>query len=273
MGRRRQSNLDVMASLPWPVGVVTGLVLYWLIRHGVGLYFRNSASVVLNGLGEQLGSGALAPLAWVALLACWAAALVSFLKGRQRRHLLDSRQELESVSSIGWKEFEMLVGESFRRQGYSVEETGLGGADGGIDLVLRKDGRKTLVQCKQWRRQRVDVATVREMWGLAAHHGADGVKVVCSGTYTPDAARFSEGKPIELIAGEQLLRMIRAVQSSEGQSRQNMRIEPAIAPAVPTAAEGCPRCGKSMVSRTNRSTGSAFLGCSGYPACKGTRAA
>jgi restriction system protein len=58
------------------------------------------------------------------------------------------------------------VGEAFRRQGYTVEETSLGGADGGIDLILRKDGRRTLVQCKQWKRQRVGVNIVREMAGL-----------------------------------------------------------------------------------------------------------
>lgn len=275
MGRRRQGNLYVMASLPWPVGIVIGLALYWIIRHGVGLYFQNSGSDLLVGLGEQLGSGVLAPLAWVAMLACWAAALVSSLKGRQRSLLLDSRDELESISSIGWKQFEMLAGEAFRRQGYSVEETGLGGADGGIDLVLRKDGRRTLVQCKQWRRRQVDVATIREMWGLAAHHGADAVKIVCSDSYTPDAARFAHGKPIELIGGEEFLRMIKAVQTTATGpgAGATERVQPTVAPPTAAAPEGCPRCGKAMVRRNNRSTSSAFLGCSGYPACRGTRAA
>ena len=48
-----------------------------------------------------------------------------------------------------WREFEMLVGEAFRLQGYQVVETGGGGADGGVDLVLRKDRETFLVQCKQ----------------------------------------------------------------------------------------------------------------------------
>lgn len=33
----------------------------------------------------------------------------------------------------------------------------------------------------------------------------------------------------------------------------------------------CPRCGKELVERTNRTTGEKFLGCTSYPACKGTR--
>lgn len=33
----------------------------------------------------------------------------------------------------------------------------------------------------------------------------------------------------------------------------------------------CPRCGKKMILRTNRSSGEKFWGCSGYPECKATR--
>jgi hypothetical protein len=33
----------------------------------------------------------------------------------------------------------------------------------------------------------------------------------------------------------------------------------------------CPRCGSTMVTRHNRETGEAFLGCPRFPACRGTR--
>lgn len=33
----------------------------------------------------------------------------------------------------------------------------------------------------------------------------------------------------------------------------------------------CPRCSSSMVQRTNRDSGEAFLGCSRFPSCRGTR--
>ena len=33
----------------------------------------------------------------------------------------------------------------------------------------------------------------------------------------------------------------------------------------------CPRCGSGMVERQNRQTGSHFLGCRGFPNCRGTR--
>lgn len=42
---------------------------------------------------------------------------------------------MDSLREMNWHQFEQLAGEAFRRQGYAVEETGLGGADGGIDLI------------------------------------------------------------------------------------------------------------------------------------------
>jgi restriction system protein len=145
---------------------------------------------------------------------CWIAALFSFLGARHRRRLLDTRTTLESIAAGGWRQFEFLVGEAFRRLGYSVEVAGLGSAEGGIKLVLRKDGHRTLVQRKQSKRQQVGVSVVREMYGLLAHHQANAVKIVCIGSHTQDAAWFPQRKPIELIDGEMLLEMIRATQSS-----------------------------------------------------------
>jgi restriction system protein len=37
------------------------------------------------------------------------------------------------------------------------------GADGGVDLVLRKDGEKFFVQCKQWKKGSVGVKPIREL--------------------------------------------------------------------------------------------------------------
>jgi restriction system protein len=71
-----------------------------------------------------------------------------------------------TVSQLSWKEFELLVGEAFRQRGYAVVETG-DGADGGIDLVLTKNGDRCLVQCKHWKSgARVSVMVLRELLGV-----------------------------------------------------------------------------------------------------------
>lgn len=181
MGRRKQQNgFEALTALPWPVGLAAGIIAYFAVRHGIGWWLSQHGGMLSQGIAQQSAS-LFAPLAWMLLGLCWLAALCSYLGTCQRRRFLETRTTLESLAAGGWRQFEQLVGEAFRRQGYNVEETGLGGPDGGIDLILRKDGRRTLVQCKQWKRQQVGVSVAREMYGLLAHHQAHAVKIVCVG--------------------------------------------------------------------------------------------
>lgn len=270
MGRGRRNLIYVLADLPWPAGLLVGALGYFALAHGLPLWFARK-----GGLLAQALAGASSPfllLAWVFLGMCALASLVSFLKARRTRQLLDTRTGLESIAALGWHDFERLVGEAYRRRGYAVEETGLGGADGGIDLILRRDGRRILVQCKQWRRERVPVNVVREMYGLLAHHRADEVRIAALGGFTPDAARFAQDKPIELIDGPALLEIIQDVRAEGSKAYDpRHRREPRLLPeSVSSGIPSCPRCGMSMVQRRNRRNGNKFWGCISFPACKGT---
>ncbi|TYT26597.1 restriction endonuclease [Luteimonas viscosa] len=279
MGRGRQGLLDHLVALPWPVGLAAGVLGFGSIRYGIPAWLSGQGGPLTQGLAQ---SDALQVPAWIFLALCTMAAGASFLGSHRKRRLLDAQTGLESIAALGWRDFERLVGEAFRRQGYVVEESGLGGADGGIDLVLRKDGQRTLVQCKQWRRRQVRVNVVREMHGLLAHHGAHAVRIAALGGFTRDAARFAQGKPIELIDGDTLLAMIRSVQAGPRDTQVaapavpppvHARVEPVLqAPSVPgPVTPDCPRCGVAMVKRTNRFTAATFWGCASFPACRGTR--
>ena len=214
MGRRKDGGIEMVSKLPWQSGVVLGVAGYAAMRYGLGWFMTTFGGPTGQALGTSLADGAYAPAAWLMLIACWLAALVSFLDSRRRQRLMASQTGLRSLSAMDWREFEMLVGEAFRRAGYKVQEIGLGGDDSGVDLILQKDGTTTLVQCKQWRTKLVDVRVVREMYGLLMHHRADAVKIVAIGHYTDDAQRFVHGKPIELISGEALLAMVRECQAT-----------------------------------------------------------
>lgn len=255
MGRKKGGLIEDLAKLPWPVGVVFGVGCFAAIRFGSSAAHGNPFAQAIVPAANIMS--------WLLLAVGLLGAVMSWFGQRHRRQLLDAQQGLESIAALGWKHFEQLVGEAFRRQGYTVEETGLGGADGGIDLILRKNGRRVLVQCKQWRQRQVGAKVVREMAGLLAHHGAAEVKIVCSGTYTRDAADFAQGKPIALIGGEELLQMIREVQA--------VPTQPASIASTPSASPSCPKCGKTMVERSNRKTGQKFWGCSTFPVCRGVR--
>ncbi|RAO75886.1 restriction endonuclease [Dyella jiangningensis] len=213
MGKRKERGFDVLASLHWPVCLVLGLIGFIGIQYGIGWLWGSSSHPFLAGFAKAVSMGLDRPLAWFALFVCSAAAFASFLDRRRRRRLLESQTGMDSLSSMDWRSFERLAGEAFRRQGYAVKETGQGGADGGIDLELSKDGQITLVQCKQWRSQRVGVQTVREMYGILVDRGAAAVKIVALGHYTSDAAAFARGKRIELVDGHALLATIKGIQA------------------------------------------------------------
>ena len=105
---------------------------------------------------------------------CMAAAAVSVVKRQLRSSLVAGvvrSRAPDALDGMSWQDFELLVGEAFRLQGYEVSELGGEGPDGGVDLVLRKNREKFLVQCKQWKAFKVGVAVVRELYG---GHGGQG---------------------------------------------------------------------------------------------------
>ncbi|MCX7032420.1 MAG: restriction endonuclease [Arenimonas sp.] len=274
--RKRESWLDLIASLPWPVGVVLGIGAFMAIRYGIPWYFEQSGSAFSKTFGKSLAEGPLAMFAWLALLLCWLGAGLSAFKRQQRASLFDSQANNLQLAALDWRQFERLVAEWFHRQGYQVTETGGGGPDGGIDLTLRKNGRTEIVQCKQWRRRQVPVATVREMWGLMQHHRADAVWIVCIGEFTPDAANFAAGKAIRLVTGKELGQLVQVVKEATGPAVVSAATSPpqfaAPTPSQDAGSPVCPKCSGKLVERRNRRTGEDFLGCESYPACRGTLA-
>jgi restriction system protein len=182
--------------------------------------------------------------------------------------MLEGQTGLDSLRELPWKRFEDLLGEAYRRQGYKVEETLGGGADGGVDLVLRRGGEITLVQCKRWKGKPVPVQTVRELYGVLHDRGASSATIVATARFTPEAIAFAKGKPMELIDSDALLALLRGVQTSGKIAPPLARTESKV--SIPS----CPRCGRQMiqqVARRGANAGKSFWGCSNYPKCRGTR--
>jgi restriction system protein len=66
-------------------------------------------------------------------------AAISVFRKKQRNALVADVSQASSASALDgmpWREFELLVGEAFRLQGFRVADTGGAGADGGVDSVL-----------------------------------------------------------------------------------------------------------------------------------------
>lgn len=119
----------------------------------------------------------------------------------------------DSLTRVGWDDFEHRVAEYYRGQGYRVEHTGtgatLGMSDGGIDLKLFRGGEYTVVQCKHWNTGQVPHNAVHELIGVMHTQGAQRAVLISSGEFTNHAMRSAEKyMPIQLIGGAEIRAML-----------------------------------------------------------------
>jgi len=171
---------------------------------------------------------------------------------------------LERLRTIDWFQFEKVVGLVYRKLGYSVTRRGGANPDGGIDLVIEKDGQRTAVQCKQWKTWNVGVKAVREFLGALTDAGIQkGIFITLRG-YTGEANQLAEKHGIEIVNETGLVRMLDAT---------NARFDAETLAILCDTRKFCPKCESEMVLRTagrGSNAGSQFWGCSSYPKCRYT---
>lgn len=269
MGRRDENILGLLAQQPWWVSVSVAAIVYTALRFLVPAFTFDNAFL-------RAFASASPQFAWTAAIFLLPAVVAAFGALRNRR-MLDRQSGIESIRALPWKQFEALLAEAYRRQGYSVLESPYAGPDGGIDLTIKRHGNVYLVQCKQWRAVKVGVTVVREMLGLVTAHTASGAIIVTSGMFTQEARTFAAGKPIDLVEGHQLVGLIGAVQTrplAAESAGPTLSPQTSVASARPDAgARRCSRCGRDLVLRVARRgsrAGDRFWGCSGYPRCNHT---
>ena len=159
MGKRRTDIWeDLFEALRWLFGVVhpawsilVAAVLFLIpaiwIKHSIKIPEAQLFGVVLGAV-----------LAIISL----AAGVAGWKMRRERAAFLQQHLDIGWLNNLSWQDFERQVAEVYRQQGYWVDEVGGVGADGGVDLRLRRNGENSIVQCKRWKTYKVGVRAVRE---------------------------------------------------------------------------------------------------------------
>lgn len=261
---RRQTALHWWCALRARYIVCLALFVYIIlstaIPHALGANDALAPLVRLSRAAAPLSVLLVVPLP-AALWRAW----------RERR-LVHKLRNLDALRAMDWSDLEILMRRLFEQRGYRATRTGGAGADGGVDILLRRNGRTTLVQCKQWKARRVSVSVVRELLGVVTLLEADGGIVVTCGVFTTEARDFARRANLVLLDGLQVLELARP-----GGDRFLYDIMPGGGVRVSAAEEDacrCPVCGGRMVRRrakTGARSGRSFLGCANFPGCRGTR--
>jgi len=285
MARKRTSVFEdivmIVSMAPWWVGIILAAVSY-AILHPIAsqpvIAVQKAAvdpNTALNQMFSSATKGLFIAMAifaqYVFPFAFILGSIVSAIKSAQRKRLygkVERHSDVSVLNQMTWENFEELVGEYFRRNGYKVTRDGGNGPDGGVDLKLRSGSETHLVQCKQWRAHKVGVQPVREFYGVMTAHGATGGYFISSGQYTAEAKAFVRGLNLELVDGEKLKKMIEVARKKPE--------APVVVPETGQAAAppACPKCGIAMTKRIaqrGHHAGKEFWGCQDFPRCDGIR--
>lgn len=261
--RRTPGALDIAVGLaalvPWWAAAVAGVAL------AAGLF----------PLARTYTAAEVALYVLPALCAVLAAAS-AYGRLKHRRTRDESRaaaQPAAVLQGMQWAEIEQLLCESFRAQGFVVDEPAGKRTGRPAQLRLRKSGQTFLADCRYWERAHVDAHEVSDAFAVIQEQLAAGGFIVTTGTFSPAAREYAYGKWLHLVDGPQVHQVLRAAQAAH---------DPSLAPWEPGAddpgsswfAPECPICRSSMVLRTAQrgpNAGSKYWGCSHAPLCKGTR--
>lgn len=135
--------------------------------------------------------------ALVALVGLGRAALWAF--GQRKL----ARSGIAEIDAMDGPTFERRLVTLFRTLGYRVEHIGRRG-DYGADLVVSKDGVRTVVQAKRWTRN-VGVKAIQEAHAAPAMHGCARALVVTNRHFTDSAHRLARANGVELWDRDKLV--------------------------------------------------------------------
>ena len=102
--------------------------------------------------------------------------------------------------------FEQECKSSLIQRGYLVEETRKTG-DFGVDLVAYRNGRRTAIQCKNWK-TKVNPRAVQEIVAGRVHYGCDQAVVVSQNGFTKAAVELAKSNNVILCTAEEFHRLL-----------------------------------------------------------------
>jgi HJR/Mrr/RecB family endonuclease len=132
------------------------------------------------------------------------AVLDTLKEEEEKKRLLDSG--IREVDEMTGKEFEKFLEFHFINFGYGVTLT-QDSQDYGADLILYKDGSKTVVQAKRSKNP-VGIKAVQEVAGAVRHYKGNKGIVITNNRFTENAYNLAKSNDVELWDRKRLIEFI-----------------------------------------------------------------
>jgi len=181
----RKTLFSVLSRAPWWISVAAAAALFASVR------------VFLQ---DMIAFAAALPFLVIACYAGW----------RQLRapSITNVAEILGKVRAMPWENFSAVIGEAFRRDGYSVTEI----AQGAADLELRKNGRVSIVSCKRWKAAQTGAGPLRELEEARRASDAHEAIYVAAGDFTVNARELATEKSIRLLNDTELAKLVARIE-------------------------------------------------------------
>ena len=113
-----------------------------------------------------------------------------------------SGTKITDLDVLGGIEFENFLQHLFEKMGYQCEIT-KGSGDQGADLLIKRMGKKTVVQAKRYD-GKVSNSAIQESTAAVKHYNADNAMVVTTNYFTKGAASLAISNNVKLIDRKKL---------------------------------------------------------------------
>tara|TARA_Y100000310_G_C20663401_1_gene806070 strand:- start:501 stop:2375 length:1875 start_codon:yes stop_codon:yes gene_type:complete len=152
-------------------------------------------------------------------------------------------RKIGDFDKLNGHQFEEYLKELFTVLGYQVVRT-KGSGDQGADLIIKKDGTKTVVQAKKYSGSVTNKA-IQEVVASKKHYSADGGMVVTTGKFTKSAIDLAKSNKVDLWDKNKLKQVVKDINKSSNsnkglKSEQSASLEGNYFPTV------CPFCEESI---------------------------
>lgn len=189
------------------IGIITGLsagniflaLFYGFLGLPMGILFSLFGSALIVGLYSPV----------LRLISPTYRKVYQYKKAKEAFDAWWVRTQYDYWFSLSGRRFEQELAYLYSQFGYDIALTPASG-DQGIDIVLNKDGREYIVQCKAHKKP-IGPAVARELYGTLLHSKADEAILASLVGCTAGTKDFIRDKPIKLISLPDILLMQKTI--------------------------------------------------------------
>lgn len=127
--------------------------------------------------------------------------------------------ELPDYNSLNGHQFETFLYDLFKSLGYTAIQTKLSG-DQGADLIVMKNGKKTVIQAKKYS-NKVTNKAIQEVVAAKKHYNCEKSMVVITSEFTKSAIELAISNDVEIWDGSKLKQIVENINTSSADNNSS----------------------------------------------------